>query len=257
MSFGKLYTYPKAPRSTMVLFVTKYNHLDVEICNAFPIKIYPEKGGVGDEYLSKFHTGKVPALETADGFTVYESNAIAWFLAKQDPNTKLCGSNLKEETTVLRWASFTNYELLPPIMAWIEPIIGRASSSPEILLRREEGCELTIRAIEKEIKGKKYLVGDTLTLADLFVVSGLARGYQYVCCVFTISYRPAFVPFIISAPRLTFPQVFTKDWASKHPILHEYYMDIRNDKDRIFESILGPNIIRDKPGGRYPDYDGL
>jgi hypothetical protein len=101
-------------------------------------------------------------------------------VAKQDPNTKLCGSGLKDETTVLRWASFTNYELLPPIMAWIQPVIGRAPSSPEILAKMEEGCELTVRAIEKEIKGKHFLVGDTLTLADLFVVSGLARGYQYV-----------------------------------------------------------------------------
>ncbi|KAK1482907.1 elongation factor 1-gamma [Colletotrichum abscissum] len=230
MSFGKLYTYPKAPRSTMVLFVAKYNKLDVEICNAFPIKVYPEKGGVGEEYLSKFHTGKVPALETADGFTVYESNAVAWFLAKQDPNTKLCGSGLKEETTVLRWASFTNYELLPPIMAWIGPIIGRVPSSPQILKTCEEACELTIRAIEKEITGKNYLVGDMLTLADLFVVSGLARGYQYV---------------------------FTKSWAEKHPVVHEYYMRVRNDKDGIFDSILGSNIIRDEPGGTYPDYDGL
>ncbi|KAJ3961396.1 hypothetical protein N0V92_001891 [Colletotrichum tropicale] len=213
MSFGKLYTYPKTPRSTMVLFVAKYNKLDVEICNAFPIKVYPEKGGVGDVYLSKFHTGKVPALETSDGFEVYESNAVAWF-----------------QTTVIRWASFTNYELLPPIMAWIQPIIGRAPTSPEILKEREEGCELIIRAIEKEIKGKKYLVGDTLTLADLFVVSGLARGYQYV---------------------------FTKSWAEKHPVVHEYYMSIRNDKDGIFDSILGPNIIRDEAGGTYPDYDGL
>ena len=47
-------------------------------------------------------------------------------------------------------------------------------------MKLEEGCELTVRAIEKEIKGKQYLVGDHLTLADLFVVSGLARGYQYV-----------------------------------------------------------------------------
>lgn len=65
-------------------------------------------------------------------------------------------------------------------MAWIQPIIGRGPSSPEILLKAEEACELTVRAIEKEIQGKEYLVGDTLTLADLFVVSGLARGYQYV-----------------------------------------------------------------------------
>ncbi|KAI3558084.1 elongation factor 1-gamma [Colletotrichum abscissum] len=254
MSFGKLYTYPKAPRSTMVLFVAKYNKLDVEICNAFPIKVYPEKGGVGEEYLSKFHTGKVPALETADGFTVYESNAVAWFLAKQDPNTKLCGSGLKEETTVLRWASFTNYELLPPIMAWIGPIIGRVPSSPQILKTCEEACELTIRAIEKEITGKNYLVGDMLTLADLFVVSGLARGYQYVRTCLT---RNSSSLNTVSEKLLTVSKVFTKSWAEKHPVVHEYYMRVRNDKDGIFDSILGSNIIRDEPGGTYPDYDGL
>ncbi|KAK6203969.1 hypothetical protein LQW54_008542 [Pestalotiopsis sp. IQ-011] len=207
-----------------------HNKLDVEIVNAFPIKVYPEKGGVGDEYLAKFHTGKVPAFETSDGFCVYESHAVAWFLAKQDPNTTLCGANLGEETTVLRWASFTNYKLLPPIMAWIQPVIGKAPSSPEVLAKYEDGCELTVRAIEKEISGRQYLVGDTLTLADLFVVSGLARGYQYV---------------------------FTKSWAEKHPVVHEYFMRIRNDKHSIFDSILGKHVTREEAGGTYPDYDGL
>ena len=106
-----------------------------------------------------------------------------FLVAKQDSKTTLLGSNLKEETTCLRWASFTDYELLPPIMAWINPIIGRAPSSPEILAQLEQNCELTVRTIEKEIAGKKFLVGNTLTIADLFVISGLARGYQFVSCL--------------------------------------------------------------------------
>ncbi|KAH6982660.1 elongation factor EF-1 gamma subunit [Ilyonectria destructans] len=228
MSFGKIYTYPKAPRSTMVLYIAELLKLDVEIVTALPIKIYTDRGGVGEEYLSKFHPGKVPALETADGFCVYENIAVSWFLAKQDPKTTLLGSGLLEETTCLRWASFTDYELLPPIMAWINPIIGRAPSSPEILAQLEENCELTVRAVEKEISGKTFLVGDVLTIADLFVVSGLARGYQFV---------------------------FTKAWAAKHPIVHEYYMRLRSDP--IFTKILGENVIRDEAGGTYPDYDGL
>ncbi|RDW82831.1 elongation factor EF-1 gamma subunit [Coleophoma cylindrospora] len=227
MSFGKLYTYPKAPRSTMTLYIVEYNKLDVEIVTALPGKVYLDHDGVGEAYFSKFHTGKVPAFETADGFCVYESIAVSWFLAKQDPQTTLCGSSLREETTVLRWASFTNYELLPPIMAWINPIIGRSTASPEKLLELEENCELTVRAIEKEITGKKFLVGDTLTMADLFVISGLARGYQFV---------------------------FTKSWAAKHPIVHEYYMRIRSDP--IFVKIAGEPVVRDEPGGTYPDYDG-
>ena len=50
-------------------------------------------------------------------------------------------------------------------------------------------------------------------------------------------------------------QVFTKSWAAKHPVLHDYYMSIRTDP--IFDKILGPNVIRDEVGGTYPDYDGL
>lgn len=73
------------------------------------------------------------------------------------------------------------------------------------------------------------------------------------------SLSPKISPYFCSVPAstLTFLQVFTKEWASQHPILHEYYMNIRNDEDGIFDSILGPNIIRDEPGGTYPDYDGL
>lgn len=63
----------------MVLYIAEYNKVDYQLVNAFPIKVYNEKGGVGEEYLSKFHTGKVPALETADGFCVYESIAVSWF----------------------------------------------------------------------------------------------------------------------------------------------------------------------------------
>jgi elongation factor 1-gamma len=75
---------------------------------------------------------------------IYEITTVA----KQDPNTKLCGSNLNEESTVLRWASFTNYELLPPIMAWINPVFGRSTATPDQITKLEEGCELTVSAIE-------------------------------------------------------------------------------------------------------------
>lgn len=127
-------------------------------------------------------------------------------------------------------------------MAWINPVIGRSSATPEQILKLEEGCELTVRAVENEIKGKKFLVGDTLTIADLFVISGLARGYQYVS-----------PPDHDAKASTNLMQVFTKAWAAKHPIVHEYYMSFRSDP--IFTKILGENVIRDVAGGTYPDYD--
>lgn len=101
-------------------------------------------------------------------------------VAKQDPKTKLLGSTLEEEATILKWASFANSELLPPIMAWINPVIGKAPSSPEILAAAEKNSEGMVSVVEKALTGKKFLVGDELTIADLFMIAAIARGYQFV-----------------------------------------------------------------------------
>ncbi|KAJ9133755.1 Elongation factor 1-gamma [Pleurostoma richardsiae] len=217
MSFGKLYWYPKAPRATMCLYIAEYNKLDVEYVEAWPIKVNPSKGGVGEEYLAKFPTGKVPALERPNGFTLYECIPVAVYLAKQDPNTTLLGSNLEEEATILKWASFANSELLPPIMAWINPVAGKAPSSPEILAAAEKSSETMIKVVEKALTGKSFLVGDCLTLADLFVVAAIARGYQFV---------------------------FAKKWAAAHPAIHSWYMRLKSDD--IWKKIDGEPYVLDE-----------
>ncbi|KKY25647.1 putative elongation factor 1-gamma [Diplodia seriata] len=156
MSFGTLYTYPKAPRATMCLYVAALNDLDVTVAEAWPIKVDPSRGGVGAAYLSRFPTGKVPALERPDGFVVYECIAVTWYLAKQNSSTTLLGRSVEEEATVLRWASFANSELLPPIMGWINPVIGKAPSGPEVLAKAEEGCEAMLEVVAREVFAKKW-----------------------------------------------------------------------------------------------------
>ncbi|KAL3418516.1 elongation factor 1-gamma [Phlyctema vagabunda] len=216
MSFGKIYNYPKAPRATMCLYIAEYNKLDVEYVEVWPIKVDGTKGGVGEEYLSKFPPGKVPALERPDGFLLYECIAVSVYLAKQNPNTTLLGSTLEEEATILKWSSFANSELLPPIMGWINPVIGKAPSSPEILAAAAKYTEGMVSVVEKSLEGKRFLVGDQLTMADLFVVAAIARGYQFV---------------------------FTKSWAAAHPNIHEYYMRIKGDD--IYRKIDGEPYVLD------------
>ncbi|KAI1399036.1 elongation factor 1-gamma [Hypoxylon fuscum] len=221
MSFGKLYWYPKAPRATMCLYIAELNKLDMEYVEAWPIKVNASKGGVGEDFLSKFPPGKVPALERPNGFTLFECIPVAIYLAKQNPNTKLLGSTLEEEATILKWASFANSELLPPIMAWINPVIGKGPSSPEILAAAEKNNEGMVSVVEKALEGKQYLVGDQLTIADLFVVSAITRGYQFV---------------------------FTKKWAAAHPAIHEWYMRLKNDP--IWKKIDGEPYVLDEVGGK-------
>lgn len=65
-------------------------------------------------------------------------------------------------------------------MAWINPAIGKSPSSPEILAAAEKNSEGMVSVVEKALAGKQYLVGDQLTIADLFVVAAFSRGYQLV-----------------------------------------------------------------------------
>lgn len=55
------------------------HRLDVEYVEAWPIKVDSSKGGVGEEFLSKFPTGKVPALERPNGFTLFECIPVALY----------------------------------------------------------------------------------------------------------------------------------------------------------------------------------
>lgn len=162
-------------------------------------------------------------------------------MAKQNPSTKLLGSSLEDEATILRWSSFANSELLPPIMAWINPVIGKASSSSEILAAAEKGCEPMLDVVARELRGgKKFLVGENLTMADLFVVAALARGYQFV----SFSYRYALV---IGTDR---EQVFAKQWTQTHPEIHEYYWRIKSDPTWV--KVDGQPYVLENAGDEAP-----
>lgn len=139
---------------------------------------------------------------------------IEYLVAKQNPKTSLLGSTLEEEAKILMWASFANSELLPPIMAWINPVIGKAPSSPEILATAETNSENMVKVVEDALVGKNYLVGNSLSIADLFVLAAMTRGYQFV---------------------------FTRRWADKHPATHSWWLKLKSDA--IWRKIDGEPIV--------------
>lgn len=89
MSFGKIYTYPNNPRVQKALIAAKYNDLKVDVA-----EINIGVDNKTDEYVKKFPLGKVPAFEGADGFTLYESSAIAYYVANKE-GTTLFGKTVK------------------------------------------------------------------------------------------------------------------------------------------------------------------
>ncbi|CAE6462660.1 hypothetical protein ACGC1H_004006 [Rhizoctonia solani] len=63
------------------------------------------------EFKAKFASGKIPAFESKDGFTLFEASAIARYLAALAPNSGLLGSSPTEAALVDQWVSFVDSEI--------------------------------------------------------------------------------------------------------------------------------------------------
>ncbi|OWK00143.1 hypothetical protein Celaphus_00015622 [Cervus elaphus hippelaphus] len=63
---------------------------------------------------------QVPAFEGDDGFFVFESNAIAYYVS----NEELRGSTLEAAAQVVQWVSFADSDIVPPASTWVFPTLG-------------------------------------------------------------------------------------------------------------------------------------
>ncbi|KAK2111354.1 Elongation factor 1-gamma [Saguinus oedipus] len=109
MVAGTLYTYPKNWRAFKVLIAAQYSGTQVCMLSAPPHFHFGQTNCVS-EFLHKFPTGKFPAFEGHDGFCVFESNTIAYYVS----NEVLRGSTPEAAAQVVQWVSFADSNIVPP-----------------------------------------------------------------------------------------------------------------------------------------------
>ena len=109
---------------------------------------------------------RVPTLVLDDGRPLAESNAILWYLGD---GTQYAPTDPYERAQVLQWMFFEQYDHEPAIAVarfWL----GYSGKPEEFEPRRAERTAAGHRALaamEGHLVGREYLVGDSLTLADI------------------------------------------------------------------------------------------
>ncbi|KAL5049300.1 hypothetical protein BDW71DRAFT_204563 [Aspergillus fruticulosus] len=169
MSFGTLYTRPFNPRSLAILAVAKANSLALEI------KTITSSQDAPGEYLQLNPLGKIPTFVGADGYVLTESVAIALYVTSQDANTTLLGTTKQEYASIVRWMAFGITEVLPALGGWFNPLIGRATFNADNIQRSKDDTLSRLQILDDHLRGRTYLVGESLSLADLFVL-GIVQG---------------------------------------------------------------------------------
>uniref|UniRef100_A0A287CVC9 Elongation factor 1-gamma n=1 Tax=Ictidomys tridecemlineatus TaxID=43179 RepID=A0A287CVC9_ICTTR len=167
MAAGTLYTYPENWRAFKTLIAAQYSGAQVHVLSAPPHFHFGQTIRT-PEFLHKFPAGKVTAFEGDDGFCVFESNAIAYYVS----NEELWGSSPEAAPQVVQWVSFADSDIVPPANTWVFPTLGIMHHNK----RATENAKEEVR----RILGLTFLVDERVTLADITVVCTLLWLYKQV-----------------------------------------------------------------------------
>eukprot|EP00009_Paramoeba_aestuarina_P005741 CAMPEP_0201521746 /NCGR_PEP_ID=MMETSP0161_2-20130828/15995_1 /ASSEMBLY_ACC=CAM_ASM_000251 /TAXON_ID=180227 /ORGANISM="Neoparamoeba aestuarina, Strain SoJaBio B1-5/56/2" /LENGTH=330 /DNA_ID=CAMNT_0047920443 /DNA_START=66 /DNA_END=1055 /DNA_ORIENTATION=+ len=166
----------KAPEgchlTNKVLIAAAYSNVDVKV----EIVSRDKKG-----YNVQGHPlKKVPVLETPAG-SLFESNAIARFVAKQNGNPgKLFGNSAVEAAQVDSWITFAATEIDPPVSSWVWTANGTLPDNAALVKAASGDSRKLLATLDQVLKEKTFLVGERITLADIVVAGSLCCAFKSV-----------------------------------------------------------------------------
>ncbi|KAL8999553.1 MAG: hypothetical protein Q9169_001642 [Polycauliona sp. 2 TL-2023] len=170
MVFGTLYTFPgDHPRSIGIKAVAKANNLDLKIVED------PRSA----EHLEVSKLGKVPAFRGEDDLKLFECIAIAIYVTSQDEKTTLFGQTKQDYINILKWMSFFNTEIIIPMVEQYLPLVGIRPYSKDTVDTYEKMTQAAVNVVEEHLGDRTFLVGENITLADVFCAGMIAFGFQF------------------------------------------------------------------------------
>jgi glutathione S-transferase len=109
---------------------------------------------------------RVPTLVLDDGRPLAESGAIVWYFGE---GTRFVPDDPYERAQVLQWMFFEQYDHEPAIAVvrfWLA-YSGRPEEFADRVPERQAAGYRALDAMERHLDGRRYLVGDAITLADV------------------------------------------------------------------------------------------
>jgi len=162
----KFYIFMGSPRAFKVMAVANHLGLDYELQ-----QLDPTKG----EHLSPAYAAlnpnkRIPTMDD-NGFILWESNAITQYLASKKPEAGLLPPDGRARAQVNQW-QFWDISSWDPACATIvferlvKKMLGMGEPDPAKIQEGEQNFHRYAQILNDNLKGRKFVIGDTLTLAD-------------------------------------------------------------------------------------------
>ncbi|XP_074264135.1 elongation factor 1-gamma-like [Silene latifolia] len=200
-----LHTGSNNKNAYKALIAAEYSGVKVDLAENFEMGVSNKT----PEFLKMNPIGKIPVLETPEG-AIFESNAIARYVARLKPDNSLFGASLIDSAHVEQWIDFASMEIDANIARWFYP---RAGYIPFLAPAEEHAISSLKRALDalnKHLASNTYLVGHNVTLADIVMISNLSMGFS---------------------------RVMTKSFTSEFPHVERYFWTLVNQPN--IKKVLG------------------
>ena len=171
----KLYSMQASNNCRRVNAVIAHLGLEVEIIEPSLMSGELKK----PDYLALNPNAKVPTLVDGD-FNLWESRAIMQYLSSKKPGNDLWPSDPKVQADILRWQFWETAHLSKGTGAFafeklFKRIFMKQDADPVALAAGEKEFHTFAPVLNGHLEGKKFIVGDKVTLAD-FSVGGCFKS---------------------------------------------------------------------------------
>ncbi|XVF68281.1 hypothetical protein PTKIN_Ptkin10aG0192400 [Pterospermum kingtungense] len=186
------------------LIAAEYSGVEVKLVENFEMGVSNKT----PEFLKMNPIGKVPVLETPDG-PIFESNAIARYVARLKAENPLCGSTLFDYGHIEQWIDFASMEIDANIARWFYPRMfgGYLPPAEEFAIA---SLKRALGALNTHLASNTYLVGHSVSLADIVMICNLYLGFS---------------------------QIMTKSFTLEFPHVERYFWTLVNQP--TFKKIIG------------------
>jgi len=166
----RLYLFP--PSSRALAIVALKNHLAID-CELRPIDLSCG-AQLTPEYVALNPNRKMPTLED-NGFVLWESNAILFYLAGKRPESGLWPADLSGQADVMRWLAWESAHWDAESCGMVafektsKAVLGLGPPDAAFIARGEANFARFAAVLNHHLESKAWLIGDRLTIADFSV----------------------------------------------------------------------------------------
>jgi glutathione S-transferase len=163
----EIFAFPPSPRAFKAIALA--NHLGIDVT------VRPLDFSKGEhktpEYAALNPNKMMPTMRDGD-YVLWESNAIMQYLAGRKPHSGLLPTDERGRLDVTRWQFWDLAHWDPAVETlllenFVKPVlIGGGEPDPALVAQGTERFHRAAEVLDGQLKTRKYVTGDTLTLAD-------------------------------------------------------------------------------------------